>query len=33
MSIGLRRYLDEKEPTLKEFANVVREVEQRSVGS
>jgi len=25
----LRRYLDEKEPTLKNFAKVVRELEQR----
>ena len=26
----LRRYLDEKEPTLKNFAKVVRELEQRN---
>ena len=25
----VRRYLDEKEPTLKNFAKVVRELEQR----
>jgi hypothetical protein len=25
----LRRYLDEKRPTLKDFAKVVRELEQR----
>jgi len=27
----LRRYLDEKEPTLKNFAKVVRELEQREL--
>jgi hypothetical protein len=27
----LRRYLEEKEPTLKNFADVVRELEQRQV--
>ena len=27
----LRRYLDEKEPTLKEFAKVVRNLEQRQL--
>ena len=27
----LRRYLDEKEPTLKNFAKVVRELEQRGL--
>jgi hypothetical protein len=26
----LRRYLDEKEPTLKNFAEVVRELERRA---
>jgi len=29
----LRRYLDEKEPTLKNFAKVVRELEQRRLKS
>jgi len=28
----LRRYLDEKEPTLKNFAEVVRELEHRRAG-
>ena len=28
----LRRYLDEKEPTLKNFAEVVRELEKRQFG-
>jgi hypothetical protein len=28
----LRRYLDETEPTLKSFARVVRELEQRQRG-
>jgi hypothetical protein len=27
----LRRYLDEKSPTLKEFAKVVRSLEQRRI--
>jgi hypothetical protein len=30
--VFLRRYLDEKEPTLKTFAKVVRELEQRRLG-
>jgi len=30
--VFLRRYLDEKEPTLKTFAKVVRELGQRRLG-
>jgi len=28
--VSLRRYLDEKEPTLKNFAKMVRSLEQRT---
>ena len=30
---SLRRCLDEKEPTLKEFAKVVRSLEERELGT